>query len=181
MWNRWSELLTGVVLLATITGCSAGQPVSTAPSAVHHYANGQILSKQSLPTGNVMAKVFAITYWSQGHRVDAAYSEPRKPGQYPLLIVLHGGFLGHPEVRHAVAPELGGGTAAATAENWASGYYDILYPLYQGYGGSTGTVRGLHTNMENTLDAVRAVTSLGEVNTHRLYVLGVSMGGGGWR
>lgn len=175
MLRRLMWAATATALMVSMAGCSAGKPVTTSATvpALRSYKNGEILSKQLLVSDNASARVYEIYYWSRGHRVEALFSEPIAPGKYPLLVDLHGGYAWRLAVTHDPL-----GFTATRAAQLASSAYDILYPQYQGYMGSDGTVRGLHRDVENTLDAIRAALSLGEVNPRQLYLLGWSLGGG---
>lgn len=166
-------LLIGLVSVGCGLGSQAASsriPVSVQPhnGAVASY---QMLHEPHTPSGT---RLFRIMYWSRGVKVEEYLSEPIRPGAYPLLVNLHGGYDWPPTgVSHYPSPY-----NAVAAADFASTTAVIIYPEYQGYLDSSGTVHGMKTDVANTLDGIQAAKRFGEVRPHDTYLWGYSMGGG---
>jgi dipeptidyl aminopeptidase/acylaminoacyl peptidase len=165
MWN----LALGLLVL--LSGCGA---VASGPSA--HEPRAGMISPLTHLRGYAVAAgdaLYRISYECAGQAVEAYMTEPRAHGHYPLLVDLHGGAAWNVNQSHDNF-----GFTAENAANAASSHFISLYPEYQGYLGSSGPVRGLYTDAQDTLCAIRAVATLPAVNSHRVYLLGASIGGG---
>lgn len=150
-----------------VDAASAKIPISAKP------ANGMVASYQRLDSRFLPAGVtmYQIEYWSQNVKVEALLTEPSKPGAYPLLVNLHGGYpFGHPHDNFGYTPPMAAEIASASAIE--------LYPEYQGYLGSPGPTAGVHTDFINIQDAMKIAGEFGDVKTHDTYVIGYSLGGG---
>lgn len=167
-------------LLVTLASCASapfpsGSP-HPRPRPLGLPVNGRIISSVLLPSyqGHVIQgeRIYRVLYWSQGVPVSAYLSEPSRPGHYPLLVILHGGW----PVRVHRHSDFGYSEAAVFAQ--VNPGMVQLYPEYEGYRRSHGQIRGIATDVQNTLDGILAARALGEVNASRLYLLGVSLGGG---
>lgn len=107
-------------------------------------------------------------------KVEALLTEPARHGQYPLLVSLHGGSL-TPTNAKAVS------SYTYTERNVVQAANDsmvMLYPEYEGYMQSQGTVHGLKNDTKDVLNAIAAAESLHEVKPQDTYLLGGSLGGG---
>lgn len=166
-------LMAGI-LVAT-GGCGFGAtalvkiPVSGKP---HNgmVASYRLLHPSNLPSG---VRLYQIYYWSRGVKVEAFLTEPTQPGRYPLVVNLHGGAAWPLDDTHY---PLGYALGAMVA--LASRTAVMLYPEYQGYLNSAGTIRGFKTNVTNTLDAITVAHTFGEIRHNDTYLWGYSMGGG---
>lgn len=167
--NRVLAGVMTVTLLGGLAGCShAG--AATSHRSGH---NGEVLSRTMLTNAAIRAseRLYRLYYWCGGQRVEAYLTVPTKVGRFPLLVALHGGSAWH-------APHSGFGETAADAASAFTSRYVTLYPEYQGYMGSTGSVRGLHTDAMDTVCAIRAAEATGRIQAHAVYLLGYSLGGG---
>ena len=159
----------GVAL--TLSSVAVGGMTQAAPPA--HY-NGQILSRQLLASDirGEGVSLYRIIYWSRAAAVSEYVTEPAAPGHYPLLLNLHGGSV----VPLRTADNLD--YTARDAAYFADPGVVAVYPEYEGYLGSAGTVHGSLTDLENIEDGIRAAEQLHRINTAQQYVVGYSLGGG---
>jgi dipeptidyl aminopeptidase/acylaminoacyl peptidase len=159
----------GVAL--TLSSVAVGGMTQAAPPA--HY-NGQILSRQLLASDirGEGVSLYRIIYWSRAAAVSEYVTEPAAPGHYPLLLNLHGGSV----VPLRTADNLD--YTARDAAYFADPGVVAVYPEYEGYLGSAGTVHGSLTDLENIEDGIRAAEQLHRINAARQYVVGISLGGG---
>lgn len=185
MWRRadlpraiwlWACASLALIMASCAPAPPVSKPTAPHPAALGHPVNGKIISWVRLPSydGHVVqgVRIYRIRYWSQGVAVSAYLSEPSQPGHYPLLVNMHGGWV-YPAHRHSNF-----GYTAADVFSLVNPGMVQLYPDYQGYGQSQGLVHGIATDVQNTLDGIAAAKALGEVNASRLYLVGVSVGGG---
>lgn len=169
-----------VALLVTLASCAPAPHASGPPrppaKALGPAVNGKIISSVLLSSyhGHVIQgeKIYRILYWSHGVPVSAYVSEPSRPGHYPLLVNLHGGS----EFRIHQHSTFGYSEASVFAQ--VNPDMVQLYPEYEGYRRSHGLVHGIATDVQNALAGISSAQALGEVNASRLYLLGVSVGGG---
>lgn len=157
----------GATLLLSLAGCSEVSP-GVGPT------DGQLLTRAAVAGSSVpgAATLSQIYYWCQGQRVEAYLTVPTSAGQFPLLVRLHGGSAWNGPSHSSF------GWSAALAGSLASSSYVELFPEYQGYMGSTGAVRGLRRDAEDTICGIHAAESTGRVRSHELYLIGASIGGG---
>ncbi len=167
---RWTWSIA-LALLVLLSGCGT---VASGTSA-HEPRTGTISSLTRLRGYDVAAgdALFRLSYECAGQEVEAYMTEPGTRGHYPLLVDLHGGAAWNVNRSHDNF-----GFTANNAAGGASSRFIALYPEYQGYLGSSGPVRGLDTDAQDTMCAIRAVASLSAVNTHHVYLMGYSIGGG---
>jgi len=168
-WHWFLGLAAVAGLAGVLGGCAA-------PTAAHGTtpkpSNGDILSKTPLPAyGSNNATVYRLFYECNGARVEAYLTVPKGSRHDPLVVYLHGGSASGKSLP-------GAGYSAAEVATLASPSYVELFPEYQGYQQSSGDVKGLYTDAVDTLVAVRAAESVTSIDPHRLYLIGVSLGGG---
>jgi hypothetical protein len=107
---------------AVLTLCAGFAAVGTGPA---HAAtdqepvpgrNGQVVSLTQLhfPSycANPNTRVYRMFYWSDGYELEAYVSEPKRPGKYPVVELLHGGCT-------FLDPDSG------TTGTWVMGLYSI--------------------------------------------------------
>lgn len=169
----FSGIMAGI-LIAT-GGCGPGAVTTVKIPISRKPHNGMVVSYHvlhplRLPSG---VRLYQIYYWSRGVKVEAFLSEPNQFGRYPLVVNLHGGAAWPlDETHYPLGYSLGSMVALATRAAV------MLYPEYQGYLNSSGTIRGLETNVVNTIDAITVAHTFGEVRRNDTYLWGYSMGGG---
>jgi len=179
-------------VVAVLTLCAGFAAVGTGPA---HAAtggqepvpgrNGQVvaLTRLHYPSycANPNIRVYRMFYWSDGYELEAYVSEPKRPGKYPVVECLHGGWpFALPGCAWNVRNEGDGivlDRQTLTSANWCSKIVTVV-PYYRGYGRSLGKVGGLMTDTRDALNALKAVDSLHEANTHDVYLWGISLGGG---
>ncbi len=173
--------MTTVALGVCTSSVRSAHAEQTASHAVGR--NGKIASltlvRGSGEIANPKIRVFRMFYWSAGKQVEAWLTEPVRPGHYPLLVVLHGGWPWDMRHLHRVTTVIGVNVFPSFSyyEDFSSKIVTIT-PAYRGYGESQGSVQGM---LGDTLDAENAMTaalSLHQVKPNDTYVWGVSMGGG---
>lgn len=165
-----------ILLIDLITGCSTNVTRHNQTHDSKPTKDGTVTSRQEIKTYQSITgtdvKLYKIIYWSKGYKVEALLTEPAKKGPYPLLLNLHGGAVWR-EGGHSSF----GYTAKRVAE-LANAHTVMLYPEYQGYMDSQGSVMGIKTDMANISNAIAIAKSLGEVKPNDMYVVGYSLGGG---
>ena len=157
------------------------------PRAGHCFArcgaHGEIASltlmHESGEFANPKIRVFKMFYWSAGKKVEAWLTEPMRPGHYPLLVVLHGGWPWDMRHLHRVTTVIGVNVFPSFSyyEDFSSKIVTIT-PAYRGYGKSQGSVQGMFGDTLDADNAMKAAFSLHHVKPNDTYVWGVSMGGG---
>ncbi len=125
--------------------------------------------------------VYSLKYWSRGVLVQGYLDVPSGKGPFPLLVLLHGGWLyAEPYHHDNYAGPLWASDSPVTASQWASYKAIVFLPNYAGYGPSDGTVQTLGPNASDALNgmaALRQICGL-RIKAHATYLLGESMGGG---
>lgn len=188
MNSRIFTILAGVVIsVVTITGCStntANSPNTTSSQEEKQiqtsktHADGTISSIQQIKTYQSLTgtdvKLYKMFYWSNGYKVEAFLTEPSKNAKYPLLVNLHGGVVW----RNARASVEGIGYTAKDVAYFANNHTVMLYPEYQGYMDSQGSVMGIKTDLLDVKNAIKAANSMSEVKANDTYLEGYSLGGG---
>ncbi|WP_238413656.1 S9 family peptidase [Alicyclobacillus sp. TC] len=185
-----------LVLMATMmTGCDVKShphltplPQSTSsqlindssigPFAIHIHTqdgkNGQLASVGlvSLPTRSTSGlSVYQVFYWSQGQQVEAYLTLPSKPGDYPLLVLLHGGWeVPKPGMYHS--------PFSWPVSNQYSNQIITIASEYRGYVQSEGTVHGLLGDLDDTEAAIQWASHIPGYSIRGLYLFGESLGGG---
>ncbi len=168
-------LLTGIIVLTLVSAAGCGRLVSgpnTIPTSTKP-RDGMVATYRRLYPMNLQAgvKVYQINYWSDHAKVEALLTEPAKPGHFPLLVSLHGGWpMSHAHDNLGYTP--------TNAAFLASTSIVELYPEYQGYLGSSGPSHGIPTDVVNIQDAIQIAQQFGKVKTNDTYLLGYSLGGG---
>lgn len=147
---------------------------SNQPTLKTSNEDGSIASIQLVKQySGTIAKEYDILYWSNGVEVEALLTEPTKPGHYPLLVNLHGGYY---------TPGVTSTTSIGYTEQQAAAYETpdtvVLFPEYQGYMKSQGIIRGISGDLSDIENAITVAKSLHEVANNDTYVLGYSLGGG---
>lgn len=167
--------LTAVVgLQISIAGTAVAAQKQGVSSAVGK--DGTIASIKNVPdyfSSNVHE--YHIFYWSGGVKVEAYLTEPAKPGKYPLVVNLHGGYANPvPSIKGSTlavySADLVGQLGSTTAVE--------LYPEYRGYEGSQGTVGGLVGGTQDAENAITMAQTLTSVRSDDTYLWGYSLGGG---
>lgn len=143
-------------------------PVSSTPHD-GMVASYHLVHPSNLPSG---VQLYQIYYWSRDVKVAAFLSEPTQPGQYPLVVNLHGEYPWPIDKAHVSF-----GYTLREVVRFATPKAVMVYPEYQGYLNSAGMVRDLKTNVMNTLDAIKVARSFGEMRNNDTYLWGYSMGG----
>jgi dipeptidyl aminopeptidase/acylaminoacyl peptidase len=138
--------------------------------------NGAIVSKDlvQVPGQNPNINIYKIFYMSEGTKVEAFLSEPKKSGKYPLHVTLHGGWSYE---RPSITNEKSNGWQAENFKNAPDNVVRIA-PQYRGYMDSDGSVQGLAGNTLDTQNAIKAAMSWENVIPDSIYLTGASMGGG---
>jgi dipeptidyl aminopeptidase/acylaminoacyl peptidase len=159
----------GIMMTLGLVGCSN----TAAPGNSVKY-NGELLSETKVTGTPVQAAatLYRIYYWCAGQRLEAYTTIPIKTGKVPLLVYLHGGSAWNGPSHSSF------GYTAALAGRLASSTYVVMFPEYQGYMSSTGSVQGLYTDTQDTVCGIHAVESTGRIDSHALYLSGRSIGGG---
>jgi len=93
-------------------------------------------------------------YWSNGVPVEALLTEPSKAGKYPLLVNLHGGAPWRSSYSSF-------GYTAKTVAYLADASTVMLYPEYEGYMESSGTIHGIKTDTRDVVNAISVVAHAG--------------------
>ncbi|SFM30435.1 Alpha/beta hydrolase family protein [Paenibacillus sp. 1_12] len=171
-------LVVLITALCTITACKPEPLVSPKNSQSDipslSQEDGTIISKEwvQVTDQNPNINIYKIFYMSENTKVEAYLSEPKISGKYPMLVNLHGGYLGPRPIKN----DLSDGFQAVTLKN-ASDKLVILETNYRGYMNSDGFVQGLAGNTLDTQNAIKAALSFGTVNPESIYLRGVSLGG----
>lgn len=158
-------------------GCSKSSVRSVEPVAQSAGRNGHLVSMTPMYPG---MSVYSLKYWSRGNLIQAYVDVPSGKGPFPILVVLHGGWLDASSLHHV--SQWNGVRTSFTpyiAAQWASYNMIVLLPNYAGYGPSKGTVS---TPLQNALDTLNGISALRQICGLRIksegtYLLGYSMGG----
>jgi hypothetical protein len=181
---RKSAVLAGVLGLlpfTVLTGCSAPFEVPTNHSTANAFArpetpprDGDVISLKKVndsPDGTTLYEMF---YESGGQKVQAYLEVPYKAGKYPLWVGCHGGWT-IPE------PDLKNVKNTSWPLNKIT-YHPpdamYLYPEYQGYGDSGGTVQGVPSNVEDIQNAIVAANKATPGKSDGVYLYGQGIGAG---
>lgn len=183
-----------MILILIVAGCSQKSVAKPKSSHPHHHSkpvqikhkentqfsiskkpvDGALASIKQIKTASVGSgvKMYKLFYWSNGNKVEAFLTEPKNAGKYPLLVCLHGGAawrgVGHSSF----------GYTAKEVEYNSNDHTIMLYPEYEGYMDSQGSVWGMKRDFVDVKNAIKTVTSMGEVKSNDTYVIGYSLGGG---
>ncbi|MHB1684105.1 MAG: alpha/beta hydrolase family protein [Bacilli bacterium] len=173
-------IMTTVVLGGCFPSVSSAHAKPTASHTVER--NGKIASltlmHESGEFANPKIRVFKMFYWSAGKKVEAWLTEPERPGHYPLLVFLHGGWAVYSRYTHHVTTIQGVQVFPNSPWNDLSSQIVSIYPAYRGYGESQGSVHGMLGDTLDAENAMLAALSLHHVKPNDTYLSGVSMGGG---
>jgi len=179
---NWKRRVFGFLLFvlvgSIVSGCNPSTHVHKSPTndVSTPPKDGTIASmtKVTLSKGELSPyiKLYELFYWSHGLKVEAYLTVPSNPGKYPLLVGLHGGAGWRTESSSGL------GYTPKQVAALANASVVMLYPEYEGYMNSQGTVHGLKNDTLDVLNAISAVKSMGEVKANDTYLLGNSLGGG---
>lgn len=166
------------ILIPTLLSVTiAGAPfigAATQASSLPAHVNGKIIALKPVhvPNQSPAIQLFQMFYWSQGVKVEALVSEPKKPGRYRLVLLCHGGWEAPVPIAHAANTY----TLAELAHT--SSEIVLVAPQYRGYADSQGTVRGILGDTEDANNAITAALTLPRVRDEKIGLFGTSMGGG---
>jgi dipeptidyl aminopeptidase/acylaminoacyl peptidase len=166
------RILASTLLSLAVAGAAfIGSPAQAAPRL---HPNGAIIAlvPAHVPSQSPKIRLFRMFYWSDGVKVEALVSEPKKPGRYGLILLCHGGFEAPTPIEHATSPT----TLADLAH--ASPDAVMVAPQYRGYADSQGTVRGILGDTQDANNAIVASLTLPRVRNGKIGLFGTSMGGG---
>ena len=179
-----SKVAVAVMTTIALGGCFPSVSSAHAKPAASRTVgrNGEIASltlmHESGEFVNPKIRVFKMFYWSAGKKVEAWLTEPVRPGHYPLLVFLHGGWSVYSRYTHHVTTIQG--VQVFPNSPWAdlSSQIVSIWPAYRGYGESQGSVHGMLGDTLDAENAMLAALSLHHVKPNDTYLSGVSMGGG---
>ncbi|MDA8346393.1 MAG: alpha/beta fold hydrolase [Thermaerobacter sp.] len=180
--NKATLIGVSLLLAGLLGGCSA----NTAPSEASPHSvgpNGRLASMTTLSQsayGVPGLNIYSLKYWSRGHLIQEYLDIPSGKGPFPILVFLHGGWMGAMPLHHVNRVQ--GVLTSATlplAAQWASYKMIVVLPNFAGYGPSGGAVS---TPRQNALDALNGLSALQQicglhVKADETYLLGGSMGG----
>ena len=178
-----------VSLIKAITTPHYKNPILEASEHPIIKSNGQIISLSKIkdPNNPKTIETYRMMYWSQGKKVEAYVAAPKKLGDFPMFVQLHGGYV-IPEYNMHVKSLINNGETIPIDQSfidYAEEDVITLAPMYQGYGESEGLINGINSNTIDTQNAIKALKGYLDSNKHfphvekgHLYVEGSSMGGG---
>ena len=173
-------IITTVALIGCFPSVSSAHSKPAASRTVER--NGKIASLTLVhgkgESVNPKIRVFKMFYWSAGKKVEAWLTEPVRPGHYPLLVFLHGGWAVYSRYTHHVTTIQGVQVFPNSPWTDLSSQIVSILPAYRGYGESQGSVHGMLGDTLDAEDAMLAAMSLHHVKPNDTYLSGVSMGGG---
>lgn len=174
-----AKVAVAIMTTVALGGCFPSVSVAHAQATASRNMerNGKIASltlvHESSEFANPKIRVFKMFYWSAGKKVEAWLTEPVRPGHYPLLVFLHGGWPMYVRNLHHAANQFPSSPPFA----YSSRIITII-PAYRGYGESLGSVQGMLGDTLDAENAMIAAKSLHHVIPKDTYLWGVSMGGG---
>ncbi len=182
--RRIAKVAVAILTTVALGGCfpSLSSAHAQATASRNMDRNGTIASltlmHESGEFVNPKIRVFKMFYWSAGKKVEAWLTEPVRPGHYPLLVLLHGGWAVYsPHMYHVTMVQ---STQVFPSSPWTdfSSRIVTITPAYRGYGESQGSVHGMLGDTLDAENAMIAAMSLRHVKPNDTYLWGVSMGGG---
>lgn len=176
-------------LIKVVTKPHYESPILKASESPKGKSNGQIISLSKIKESHTPKSIetYRMMYWSQGKKVEAYVAAPKKLGNFPLFLQLHGGYVIPEYNMHVKSLEVNWKTIPIDASlvDYAEEDVITLAPMYQGYGNSEGLINGINKNTIDTQNAIKAFKGYFDSNKHfphvekgHLYVEGGSMGGG---
>lgn len=129
-----------------------------------------------------------MMYWSQGVKTEAYVAAPKLEQSYKLFVKCHGGYYVPLNQKHIVAFSTPDNPAFLLNQNILNGAPSnmiSLFPMYQGYDKSEGTVHGLNSDTIDTQNAIKAVKAYFKsvhgrpsIEDGMVWLEGGSLGGG---
>jgi dipeptidyl aminopeptidase/acylaminoacyl peptidase len=151
--------------------------------------DGKLISfkKINVPQSFNSIQSYQMTYWSGGVKTVAYVAAPKVLGNYPLNVILHGGYFVPKKTGHITSITSNGVTTSFNSSIIQNIYQNCitLAPMYRGYDKSDGIADGIKENAFDTENAIKALThnfnsnkNFPDVEKGHIYLTGYSMGGG---
>lgn len=161
------------LVIATASYCfpqTSSEPKSGSPVIVARH-EVQLPQSASEPFADLLKKIKfeAITYMSDGLRVNGYLAVPQGPGPFPCLILNRGGNpnFGYWTDEHALG----------TLGRYAAWGYVVITTQYRGSAGSEGQDEYGGADVDDILNLIPVLQSLPVADTSRMGITGTSRGG----
>lgn len=172
-------LLTSCGYVAPSTGLQTVSGGLSYLSTPQNRTGGALISLVVANTDNIFVmpgvRIYDVMYRSRGLRCEGYLDVPDGKGPYPLLMVLHGGYV------FAVPSHDPDGAVpanAAEAAVMAQTSTAVFYPLYAGYGHSQGSSGDAFDDFVDVMNGLKALTHIEGLHlSPSIYIVGYSLGG----
>lgn len=152
----------------TLNGLPTGTPSAATPPISHLAltppADGAI-DHAVLVYQTDHSQYYAITYWSDGLRINGFLGYPTSPGLYPAIIHNRGGYDDH------------GALTGVEIVPYVEAGYVAVASQYRGNGGSEGKEDFGGNDVHDVTNLIRLLESMGQVDPNRIGMFGGSRGG----